>query len=361
MNGVNRRTFLQTSAISAAATIVGNVMSGRNASVSAQESIDISQRIRGPFPILSTPYTESGDVDYDVLAKSARFVDACGSSGMIWPQAADSEDLLTLDEKLRGMEVLTAEMKGKSTALCLGVQGKNTEQMLVVAQKAAEWGPTAVISRPPDDGTSEEDLRDYWHALAEVVSCPIIIQTFGGTQYKGPGASVALMLELARDFPQFGYVKEETQPIFPRMREMIAAKPTIKTVFSAMGGFAWLGQLRAGTEGLITERAVYADLLMKIWNAAEAKDWVTAADAQGKLLLMLNMRETISGSDLRGPHLYVWQKRGVFKNRLSRQFGPKNTIPEKPILSEQKLSNEEIDDIDARFEAIRPALKEISI
>ena len=32
-------------------------------------------RVRGPFPILSTPFLESGAVDYDALADQARFVD----------------------------------------------------------------------------------------------------------------------------------------------------------------------------------------------------------------------------------------------------------------------------------------------
>ena len=52
-------------------------------------------RFRGPFPILSTPYTDSGAVDFEVLARSARFVDWCESPGMIWPQSNDSIDLLT--------------------------------------------------------------------------------------------------------------------------------------------------------------------------------------------------------------------------------------------------------------------------
>lgn len=63
-------------------------------------------RFRGPFPILSTPYKTDGAVDFEVLARSARFMDWCESPGMIWPQSNDSIDLLTQDEKLEGMEVL---------------------------------------------------------------------------------------------------------------------------------------------------------------------------------------------------------------------------------------------------------------
>jgi len=311
-------------------------------------------RVRGPFPILSTPYTESGDVDYEVLAKSARFVDWCGCSGMIWPQSGDSIDLLTMDEKLKGMEVLAQTMKGRKTALCLGVQGKTIDEMLVYARHVEKLEPTAIISRPMGNAKTDDELRDYWHALMEVVHRPVIIQTAAG----GCNPSVQLLKDLGAESPYFGYVKEETKPIMQRMKELVAAKPVIKCVFSAMGGFAWLHQCRIGTEGLITERAVYADLLMKIWNSYECGDLTTASDAFGKFLLMLNLRETIPCQELRGYHLYVWQKRGVFKNRLSREYGPGNSIPEKPIIANMELSQESMDEIDMRFETLKPFLKE---
>ena len=72
---------------------------------------------------------------------------------------------------------------------------------------------------------------------------------------------------------------------------------------------------------------------------------------------MMNMRESIQCNQLRGYHLYVWQKRGIFKNRLSREYGPKNAIPEKPILRDMPLTQEEMDEIDARFELLKPYLK----
>lgn len=315
-------------------------------------------RVRGPFPILSTPFTASGAVDYDVLAKQAQFVDWCGSPGMIWPQSGDSVDLLTTEEKMRGMEVLAKATRGRRCALCLGVQGKDTEEMLAFAKHVEKLEPAAIISRPPDSGKTEDDMRQYWRALAGVVKRPVIIQTSGGVAYRGHGPSVKLLIELAKESPYFGYVKEETAPIVARIKEMVAAKPTIKRVFSAMGGFGWLYQTRLGSEGLITERAVYADLLARIWELMQSgADPTAMLDLFSKYLLMLNLRETIPGNQLRGFHLYVWKKRGVFKNMLSRQYGPKNSIPAKPILTEQLLSQEDIDEIESRFAVLKPYLK----
>ena len=110
------------------------------------EATTADPRIRGPFPILSTPFTETGEVDFEVLARQARFVDWGGCPGMIWPQSGDSVDLLSSDEKLRGMKVLAETSRGLRAALCLGVQGKDTDEMLVFARHAERLAPAAIIS-----------------------------------------------------------------------------------------------------------------------------------------------------------------------------------------------------------------------
>ncbi len=314
-------------------------------------------RIRGPFLILSTPFTASGAVDYDALARQARYVDWCGCPGMIWPQSGDSVDLLTTDEKLKGMEVLADAARGLGTALCLGVQGKDTADMLVFAKHAEKLAPAAMISRPPDSGKTQDDMRQCWRALASVTKRPVIHQTTGGVAYRGPVPSVELLIELAKEFPNFGYVKEEAGSVIGRMRALVAAKPPIRRVFGARGGYGWLYELRLGSEGLITERAIYADVLTRIWQLHRSgSDPAALRDAYSKFLLMINLGKTHPG-DLRGYQLYLWKKRGVFQTMVSRRYGPKRTIPASPIYSELKLSKEEIAEIEYRFETLKPYQK----
>ncbi len=297
-------------------------------------------------------------MDYESLANEARLVDWGGCSGMIWPQSGDSVDLLTQDEKLKGMEVLAQTASGFRAALCLGVQGKDTAEMLMFARHAEKLSPAAIISRPPDSGKTEDDLREYWRALAEVATRPVILQTTGGVAYKGPSPSVKLLVDLAGEFPHFGYVKEEASPVIPRTRALVAAKPTIRCVFSARGGVGWLHESHLGTEGLITERAVYAELLARIWQLQESgSDPDALRDAYSKFLLMTNMAETVPGGSLRGAQLYLWKKRGALKTMVSRHYGPGNTIPSSPIFSELKLTDDEIAEIEFRFQALKPYLK----
>jgi hypothetical protein len=129
-------------------------------------------------------------------------------------------------------------------------------------------------------------------------------------------------------------------------------------VFSARGAHGWLYESHLGTEGLITERAVYADALARLWSLMESgKDPDAIRDIHAKLMLLFNLGQHLPGGDLRGFQLHLWKKRGVFKNMVSRQYGANRSIPDKPIFSEMQLNAEEIAEIDFRFEALKPYLK----
>ena len=145
------------------------------------------------------------------------------------------------------------------------------------------------------------------------------------------------------------------------MAREVAEKPVIHTVFSAWGSYQWLYQSRRlGSEGVITERPAYADLLAKIWELMENGDPRGELDAAfSKYLLMLNISQFVAG-DLRGGHLYVLRKRGVFKNLVSREYGRKDgkpVVPDAPIVRDLKLSQAQVDEIETRFASLAPYLR----
>jgi dihydrodipicolinate synthase/N-acetylneuraminate lyase len=356
---ITRRRMLKVATAGASGAIAATFLPRREHGTSLlADTVTADPKIQGPFLILSTPFTASGAVDFDALAKQACYVVWCGCPGMIWPQSGDSVDLLTTDEKLQGMEVLAKTARNlRTTALCLGVQGRDTDEMLVYARHAEKLAPPAIISRPPDSGKTQDDMRQYWRALASVTRRPVIQQTTGGVAYKGPVPSTELLIELAKEFPNFGYVKEEAGSVITRMRTLVAAKPPIRRVFGARGGYGWLYELRLGAEGLITERAIFADVLTRVWQLHQSgSDPDALRDAYSKFLLMINLSKTHPG-DLRGYQLYLWKKLGIFKTMVSRRRGPGGSIPKKPIFSELKLTDDQIAEIEFRFEALKPYQK----
>ena len=283
--------------------------------------------MRGPFPILSTPYHDDGGVDYASLSNEVKWVESCGCPGAIWCQSNDAIDLLTTDEKFRGFEVCAAAGENLHLVLALGANGTNTTEMLEIAaeiERVAEQHPAskiAIVSRPPDDIRSEYELERAWDALGNVVKRPVIFQTYCSS--KTPTPSVEMMVRLAKKHPDvFGYIKEEAagDSANERMVRECAAKPAIKTVFSGWGGWQWLYQLRqCGSEGLVTERVAYAPLLAKMWRARESGDDDALTDAFALYRLMIDQRN-FPGGGLRDYSLYFLEKEGIFKNRVSRRY-----------------------------------------
>lgn len=346
--GWTRRQCLKGSVTLASTALAGSLSSPAFGPVA-----NADRKIKGPFLILSTPFTSSGEVDWEDLAREAAFADWCGCSGMIWAQSGDDMLFLSKEERMRGMEVLAKACKGKRTVLCLGVQGNDIKEMLEFARHAESLAPGAIISRPPDSGKSLEDMRQYYRELGKVANRPVIVQTTGGPSYKGPAPSIELMVELAREFSHFGYVKEEHAPIAGRIEMLVRQKPVIKRVFSAAGGLAWLYEMRLGTEGLITERMVYADALMELWNSYQRGDKTRARDIFEKFISITNLSRDIPPS-LRGLQLYLLKKRGVIKTMVSRYRKPNET---RVSHQELVLSPPQIEEIEFRFEALKPYMR----
>src|SRR5437899_7685746 len=111
-----------------------------------------AKAMRGVFIILSTPFTASGEVDWDDLAHEALFCDQCGTQGLVWPQGSSGVANLTKAERMRGMEALATAVRGKSASLVLGVQGKDTAEMIEYARAAEQLAPDAIIAMPPSSG-----------------------------------------------------------------------------------------------------------------------------------------------------------------------------------------------------------------
>ena len=335
--GYSRRECL---AILAGGAAVSQVRAAR-----VDAAVATSKPMRGAFMILSTPFTASGAVDWEDLAREVAFVDRCGAQGMVWPQGSSGLASLTKDERFRGMEVLARAIQGKKAALGLGVQGANTQEMLEYARRAEALAPDALIAMPPSAGTSMDDYREYFRALAHVTTRPVIVQTSGGARNLPP--STDLIVELAREFPNFGYVKEESAPVVERMKALVRQRPPMRSVFGAEFGQGWLYEMRLGLDGVITGNAMYADLMARIWDLHERGRTDEVRDAYSKFLLMRNLNQQIPGADL-----YVMKKRGVFKTTVTRRSAEGSAFTPMDL----HLSPDAVDEIEYRFAALKPYL-----
>jgi dihydrodipicolinate synthase/N-acetylneuraminate lyase len=292
--------------------------------------------IRGVFPILSTPFTESKEVDFDDLVREVEFADRCGVHGMVWPQLASEYWLLKKEERMRGMEVLARAAKGRRPALILGVQGPNIDAMLDYARHAEKLEPDGMIAIPPTEAKTLDDFLNYYRALAGVTKRPIFVQTSGGA--RGIEPKVEALAALAREFPNCAYVKEEYPPILERMKELTRHRPPIRGIFSGNHGKGWTYELRLGCDGTCPGAAV-GDVYVRIWDLYQSGRKAEALEGFARLMLLVNLDSQIPGT-----FHYLMKRRGVFKTTVSRQ-------------REYKFTPEAIEEIEFNFAALKAYLK----
>ena len=294
--------------------------------------------LRGIFVILTTPYTEAGAVDYEDLAFQVEWLDHAGVHGLVWPQNSSDYPRLTTEEIRRGFEVLTEANRGRSMTLVLGVQQDATPEMVELARFADSLEPDMMIAMPPKVGTSLEDYREYYEALASVTRRPVMIQT----QPNLPGVEFEtdFILDLARRHPHLGYVKEEAQPVFDRIQALVG-RPEVERVFSAMRGRYFAYDLRLGVDGLVSGMSMYADVFVRMWEARIHENWDEVRDIHAKLLVMLTCETEIPATGR-----YLLQRRGIFRTRVHRG-------------RDTELSDIEIEEIEHNLRGLEPYLVDV--
>lgn len=282
-------------------------------------------RLEGPFLVMTTPVDADGEIDFDTLAKEARFADACGVPGVIWPSGELVPYAISREELIRGMEVLAETLAGRRTMLAVSISGRDTAHSLdtvraaeAVAEKYAI--EIAYLARPADDCRTQEGMERHYSALGAATTHPVIVQTHLGVA-PCPQPDVELLVRLAKKYPQMAFIKEEGSAVVTndRIEALVANKPVIRKVFGGFGGWSWKYQLmRLGVDGLVTQRLMYGDALTFVFDEMRRGDPEGAGkEAFTRLLALWNLRNAFPGNELRGPQLHIFKKRGVFKNLLS--------------------------------------------
>lgn len=293
-------------------------------------------KMRGALMILSTPYTDDNEVDYEDLAREVTFCAQCGVQGVVWPQNSSEQRYLSYEERVKGFETIAKANGRTGMTLVFGVQANDTQGMLGYARIAESLNPDGMIAIPPTTADSLEDIRDYYRALCEITDKPVFVQTSGGPDIE---LTIDFLVDLATELPQCGYIKEEYGRVHARMLALQQYQPEpIRSIFGATLGRGWLYEMRIGTDGVMTGGAMYADVYASLWDFYQKGDEDLLRDCYSKLLLIQNLDNLIPGV-----RLWVMQKRGVFKTVKSRR-------------GDYNFSAQQIAEIEYRFAALKPYL-----
>src|SRR5438552_1082826 len=285
MTMTNRRDFLRAAAFSLAAAKLGAS----------------PKTMRGVFPIMQTPYSDSGRVDNEVLSKEVKFLDKIGVHGVVWPQLASEWTTIEPDERLAGAEAVMVAAKGGRCAVVLGVQGPDAEAARRYARQAEKLGPDAIIALPPRDSGNLDRVADYYRAIAKECALPLIVQTIGDM-------SVEFVLRMRKDIPTLRFVKDEAGHTLSRISEYQRVAPEL-VIFTGAHGKTMIDELSRGASGTMPA-ASFADLYVQLWNYWQAGKREKAMEDLSRISLLVNQLSAYGMPSIK----YILHLRGVFPN-----------------------------------------------
>jgi 4-hydroxy-tetrahydrodipicolinate synthase len=281
----DRRKFLKAAAFSLAAARLGAD----------------TKPLRGIFPILQSPYSDSGQLDTETLAKEVKFLDGIGVHGVVWPQLASEWSELKPEERFSGAESILAAAKGARCAVVLGVQGTDVEAARRYSRQAEKLGPTAIIALPPRDSSNLDRVADYYRAIAKECALPLFVQTIGDM-------SVEFVVRMKKDIPMLRFVKDEAGHTLSRISEYQRVAPDL-VIFTGAHGKTMIDELSRGASGTMPA-ASFADLYVQLWNDWQAGKREQAMDDLSRISLLVNQVSAYGLPSLK----YILHLRGVFPN-----------------------------------------------
>lgn len=263
---------------------------------------------------MQTPFHEAGGLDVETLAHEVRFLDHIGVQGMVWPQMASEYDSLAFEERLEGAETLARAHKALDAAnrpaLVIGVQASDTATAVKYARHAEKIEPDAIIAIPLDGGKDDARQMEYYAAIGEACSRPLIVQTIGSM-------SVDLVLSMAKKIPTLRYVKDEAGATLPRLTEYRKRGQVLQGVFTGKHGPTFLDDLARGAVGNMPASG-FADLYVAAWRDWNEGKRDEAMDVFAKTLLLIADAQAYGVAGQK----YILQLRGVFPNTICRRNAP---------------------------------------
>ncbi len=277
-----------------------------------------TRKLAGIFPIMQTPFTAAGALDTETLAREVQFLDRCGAQGMTWPQMASEWPQLTFEERLAGAETIVRARNAldpaKRPAVVLGVQANDIETAVKYARHADKLAPDAIIAIPLDQGRDDAKQMEYYSAIGEASSRPLIVQTVGQM-------SVDLVIRMAKKIPTLRYAKDEAGVTLARLTEYARHGQILDGVFTGKHGPTFLDDLARGAVGNMPA-AGFADLYVAAWKTWNAGKHDEAMDAFSKTLLLIVQAQAYGVPGQK----YMLELRGVFHNSNCRRDQTATTV-----------------------------------
>jgi 4-hydroxy-tetrahydrodipicolinate synthase len=227
-----------------------------------------TERLRGVWNILPTPFADDGSLDQPSLRSVVDFVIGTGVDGLTVLGVMGEVSRLSDDERTRVLATAIDQAAGR-VPVCAGVSHAATDRAVAFAREAEALGAHSLMLAPPALAKpNDEAVRTHYLTVAAAVGLPIVVQDHPASS--AVWLSTGLLASLAAESPSCRVVKLEDEPSPPKIRRLLAEAPGV-TVLGGLGAIMLLEELRAGAQGTMTGFG-YPEVLVDIvgrWFAGD--------------------------------------------------------------------------------------------
>ena len=278
----------------------------------------MTQPFRGIYSIAQTPFSDAGDILWDDFEFECDWIVRTGAHGSVYPVMVSEFTVLSTRERVQAMDIAVQTVAGRIPVV-IGVADTSTNGAAYLAEQAARAGADAVIAMPPwgTKLTSNEQIADYYRALAQAGGLPIFIQNAGPPL--GSSLPGAFVVELCEKIDLVRYLKEEKSPQGQSISEVLdLAGPDTQGVFSGGNCRYLIAEYGRGVAGSMPPSHV-SDLDAQVWDLLEGGQEARAREIHDAKIILENAIMGLPGGVMACKEVLV--RRGVLSNSAVRGRG----------------------------------------
>lgn len=212
-----------------------------------------SPRYRGIFPVVPTPFTESGELDLPSQKRAVDFMIDSGVDGLCILANFSEQFVLSDDERDVLTRTILEHVAGRVPVIVTTTHF-STRVCAARSRRAQDQGAAMLMIMPPYHGATirvpEAQVEAFFQQVSDAVDISIMIQD---APVAGTPLSAALLAKMAREIEQVSYFKIETAGAASKLRDLIAlGGAAVEGPWDGEEAITLLPDLDAGATGSMT-------------------------------------------------------------------------------------------------------------
>jgi 4-hydroxy-tetrahydrodipicolinate synthase len=128
-----------------------------------------------------TPFTETGQVDYEKVWRLARHLTDHGSDGLVVTGTTGESPTLAADEKIAIYRTVVESVTGRDVRVIAGTGTYDTAESVQLSRRAADAGVHGLLAVTPYySRPSQEGLIAHFAAIADATDLPVMLYNIPG-------------------------------------------------------------------------------------------------------------------------------------------------------------------------------------